>query len=43
MKTVGLLGTKYTMTQDFYKQKLIDRGIDVIIPDDADVEVVNDI
>lgn len=40
---VGLLGTKYTMTQDFYKQKMIDRGIDVIIPDEADVETVNDI
>lgn len=40
---VGLLGTKYTMTQDFYKQKLIDRGIEVIIPDDAEIDVVNDI
>ena len=40
---VGLLGTKYTMTQDFYKQKLIDRGIQVLIPEDGDVEVVNDI
>lgn len=38
---VGLLGTKYTMTQDFYKQVLIDRGIHVIIPDAKDVEVVN--
>lgn len=43
IRKVGLLGTKYTMTQDFYKQILIDRGIDVIIPDPADVEVVNDI
>lgn len=40
---VGLLGTKYTMTQDFYKQKLIDRGIEVIIPDAEDVETVNDV
>ena len=31
------------MTQDFYKQKLIDRGIDVIIPQEADIEAVNDI
>lgn len=43
IKRVGLLGTKYTMTQDFYKQKLIDRGIDVIIPNEADIETVNDI
>lgn len=40
---VGLLGTKYTMTQDFYKSKLIEAGIDVLIPDDEDVEIVNDI
>lgn len=40
---VGLLGTKYTMTQDFYKQKLIDRGIAVVIPGEEDVETVNDI
>ena len=40
---VGLLGTKYTMTQDFYKQILIDRGIDVVIPDMADVDIVNDV
>ena len=38
---VGLLGTKYTMTQDFYKQKLIDAGIEVLIPDEDDVEMVN--
>ena len=42
IRRVGLLGTKYTMTQDFYKQILIDRGIDVVIPDEPDIEVVND-
>ncbi len=40
---VALLGTKYTMTQDFYKQKLIDNGITVLIPSKEDIEVVNDI
>ena len=40
---VGLLGTKYTMTQDFYKEKLITAGIEVVIPDDAGVETVNDV
>ncbi len=40
---VALLGTKYTMTQDFYKEKLIARGISVIIPDEADVELVNNV
>ena len=41
--TVGLLGTKYTMTEDFYKAKLIEAGIRVIIPDDDDVEKVNSV
>lgn len=40
---VGLLGTKYTMIQDFYKQKLIDRGMEVVIPDDEDIDAINDI
>lgn len=43
IRKVGLLGTKYTMTQDFYKQKLIDKGIDVVIPDGEQIDVVNDI
>lgn len=38
---VALLGTKYTMTQDFYKEKLIAAGIEVIIPEEKDVELVN--
>lgn len=40
---VGLLGTKYTMTQDFYKNKLIERGIDIIVPDGEDINTVNNI
>ena len=40
-RSIGLLGTKYTMTQDFYKQRLIDRGIRVLIPDEGDIEAVN--
>ncbi len=39
--TVGLLGTKYTMQQDFYKDKLIQNGIHVIIPCEEDMEIVN--
>lgn len=38
---VALLGTKYTMTQDFYKQKLVDRGIQVLIPSPEDVKLCN--
>lgn len=40
---VGLLGTKYTMTQEFYKNKLIEAGIDVVIPNQDGVEIVNSI
>lgn len=40
---VALLGTKYTMTQDFYKDKLISAGIEVLIPDEQGIEAVNDI
>ena len=40
---VGLLGTKYTMTQEFYKSKLIEAGIEVLIPNDTDIEIVNNI
>ncbi len=40
---IALLGTKYTMTQDFYKQKLIDNNIEVIIPNDKDIEIINNI
>ncbi len=43
IKSVALLGTKYTMTQDFYKQKLIDCGFTVLIPDEDDIELVNDV
>ena len=43
IKKVALLGTKYTMTQAFYKQKIIDSGIDVWIPNEATVETVNQI
>ena len=38
---VGLLGTKYTMEQDFYKAKLVENGIEVVIPDKAAVEEIN--
>lgn len=41
IKKVGLLGTKYTMEQKFYKERLIKQGIEVIIPDAKDIEVVN--
>ncbi len=41
IRKVALLGTKYTMQQDFYKSKLIEAGIEVIIPEDNDIELIN--
>lgn len=42
MKRVGLLGTRYTMEQDFYRQRIQERfGIEIIIPDQAEREQVN--
>lgn len=36
LKKIGLLGTKKTMELDYFKDKLIDAGIEVIIPEDED-------
>lgn len=41
IKKVALLGTKYTLTQDFYKEKLVSAGIEIMIPDTADIDLVN--
>ena len=42
LTTVGLLGTRFTMEQDFYRRRLTDRhGLTVIVPDPADQEIVH--
>ncbi|MFI0472725.1 aspartate/glutamate racemase family protein [Halomonas sp. HMF6819] len=42
IKRVGLLGTRFTMEQDFYKARLKERyGIDVVIPTDDERESVH--
>ena len=41
MSKVALLGTAFTMEQDFYKARLKDHGIDVIIPNEADRKIVH--
>jgi aspartate racemase len=42
LKKVGLLGTRFTMEQEFYRGRLRDQHhLDVLIPDDADREVVH--
>lgn len=32
LSKIALLGTQFTMTQDFYKQRLIEAGLEVLIP-----------
>ncbi len=43
ISTVGLLGTNFTMEQDFYKGRLAQRGITVITPDKTDRATVHKI
>lgn len=44
MKKVGLIGTKFTMEQDFYKTLLNDKfDIEVVIPDEKDRTIIHDI
>ncbi|HDM8154861.1 TPA: aspartate/glutamate racemase family protein [Vibrio harveyi] len=44
IKKVGLLGTRFTMEQDFYKQRLIDKfGVDVVVPSSDDQTIVHDV
>jgi aspartate racemase len=41
---IGLLGTKYTMEQDFYKGRLVDKfDLEVITPNEGDRQTVHDI
>ena len=43
-KRVGLLGTKFTMEQDFYKGRLRDKhGVEVVIPGEEERQIVHDI
>ncbi|MCD4832684.1 MAG: aspartate/glutamate racemase family protein [Bacteroidales bacterium] len=44
LKKVGLLGTKFTMEHDFYKNRLSEKhGLDVVIPNYEDREIVHTI
>jgi len=40
-RTVGLLGTKFTMEQDFYTRRLQRRGLKVIVPPEGDRDLVH--
>lgn len=42
IQKVALLGTKFTMEMDFYHQQLKKYGVEAIIPDEADRQLVHD-
>ncbi|OKJ13703.1 aspartate/glutamate racemase family protein [Kitasatospora sp. CB01950] len=41
VERVGLLGTAFTMEQDFYRERLAGHGLEVIVPDAAGRELVH--
>ncbi len=41
---IGLLGTSFTMKEDFYKKRLLDKyNIEVLIPNDEDINIIHKI
>ncbi len=41
-KTIGLLGTRFTMTQDFYRNRLLENhGIETLIPSEEEVALIH--
>ncbi|AZJ20338.1 MULTISPECIES: aspartate/glutamate racemase family protein [Bacillus] len=43
IQRVGLLGTKYTMEQDFYKLRIEENRIKVMVPSEKDREKINEV
>jgi aspartate racemase len=41
ISTVGLLGTRYTMLLPFYRERLARHGINSLVPETADIDLVN--
>ncbi len=43
IKTVGLLGTRFVMEQDFFKERLTGRDVSVVIPSESERAIVHEI
>ncbi len=41
LRRVALLGTKFTMEDDFYRERLKEKGIDVLVPEEEEREEIN--
>lgn len=42
VKSVLLLGTSYTMRENFYKEALVNGGVNVVVPNENDMKFIND-
>lgn len=42
MHKIGLLGTIFTMKEDFFKMPFLENGIEIVVPKDEEMEVIND-
>ena len=42
-ESAALLGTRFVMTENFYRQRLVDHGVNLLAPDEADVELIDGI
>ena len=40
MKKVGLMGSIYSMKEDFYRDRLAQQGIEVVIPEENDMKII---
>jgi aspartate racemase len=41
--SVAVLGTRYTMEQDFYIERLASHGLEVLVPDEPDRKIIHDV
>jgi len=42
LKNIGLMGTKFTLTQDFYSKRLEENyGLNIIVPDEEDIMFIH--
>lgn len=42
IQRIGLIGTRFTMEEDFYKKRLIEKhGLEVIVPDNQDIKAIH--
>lgn len=43
LKKIALLGTEFTMTQDFIKERLVKAGLEVLVPCGEDIKIIDDV